>query len=71
MSTQITVYHPMETCPGNGERTVFDGGGDLDYRIEEGGHLRIMNWMASGRKGDALFAAGAWTYVCRSIGVAG
>lgn len=62
---RITVYHPVETAPGNGERTEFEGD-SLEYRVEEGGHLRVLKWKTFTEHGDALFAAGAWTYVCRS-----
>ena len=62
---RITVYHPRETAPGNGERTEFSGDG-LDYRVEDGGHLRVTQWETDAERGDALFAAGAWNYVCRS-----
>ena len=63
---RITVYHPRETAPGNGERTEFSGD-TLNYDVEEGGHLRVGRWKTATEYGDALFAAGSWTYVCRSF----
>lgn len=63
---KITVHHPM--LPTNGGHTVFEGP-DLDYRVEEGGTLRIIKWVTRSEQGDALFAAGQWAFVCRSRGI--
>lgn len=60
---KITVFHPH--IPGNGQSTEFEGA-NLDYRVEEDGHLRVWTWETDTARGDALFAAGTWTYVCRT-----
>jgi hypothetical protein len=63
MTEKITVFHlPI---PGNGDSTVFEGA-EVEYRMEEGGALRIMRWITATQKGDALFAPGHWLYVSRS-----
>ena len=60
---KIVVFH--SPIAGNGDQTVFNGP-DLEYRMEEGGALRIIRWATDTQKGDALFAPGQWVYVCRS-----
>jgi hypothetical protein len=65
MTQRITVFHTP--ISGNGDNTVFTGP-DLEYCMEEDGALRIIKWETSTQKGDALFAPGQWTYVCRVTG---
>jgi hypothetical protein len=63
MANKITVFHP--SISGDSDRTDFEGDG-VEYRMEEGGALRIMHWTTGTKIGDTLFAPGHWHYVSRS-----
>lgn len=60
---RISVYHHMN--PVNGGHTEFSGP-EVDYRVEGDGALRVIKWVTHTQTGDALFAPGQWSYVCRS-----
>lgn len=61
--TEITVYHI--SIPGVGEKSVFIGE-SMEYRMDSDGSLRVLRFVTGAQMGDALFAPGQWTYVCRS-----
>jgi hypothetical protein len=61
---KITVYH--DTISGNGDHTVFEGGSDLNYYVNEHGGLQISKWRTQTETGTAYFAPGKWTFICHS-----
>lgn len=64
---KITVFHPPipPIPPGNKDYTEFTGEG-LYCFIKEGGTLFIKQWETEIARGDAIFAPGQWTYMCKT-----
>ena len=60
----ITIFHPAHTHI-NGGYTVFYGD-RVGYEISPEGELFIADWCTENQTGSAVFARGAWAYVCTS-----